>query len=84
MSKTQLNMKEYDEAGNLVATYIQSISRRADGDATRVDVVVSVLLTILVAVLLTRSVTAPGKWKNDVEQVFGRVLTRWVSTERHG
>lgn len=83
MLKARLDIKEYDEAGNLVATYIQSKSKRADGGAARVDVVVSVLFMISVVVLLTRSVTAPGKWKNDMEQVFGRIPTRWVSTECH-
>jgi hypothetical protein len=43
MSKMRLDIKEYDEAGNLIATYIQSTSKRFDGDAARVDVVVSSL-----------------------------------------
>ena len=44
MSKTRLDIKEYDEAGNLVATYIQSASKRSDQNAARVDVVVSSLI----------------------------------------
>ncbi|QDS76630.1 hypothetical protein FKW77_007923 [Venturia effusa] len=39
MSKPRFDIEEYDEAGNLVATYVQSLSRRSEGEAARVDVV---------------------------------------------
>ncbi|TID15690.1 DUF647-domain-containing protein [Venturia nashicola] len=39
MSQPRLDIEEYDEAGNLVASYIQSLSKRSERDATRVDVV---------------------------------------------
>jgi hypothetical protein len=57
MSKTRLDIKEYDEAGNLVATYIQSASKRSVEDAVRVDVVVSPrsLFIVFVHVLVQRS-----------------------------
>lgn len=44
MSEARLDINEYDEAGSLVKTYIQSFSKRSDGHVARVDVVVSSLL----------------------------------------
>lgn len=41
MSDPRLDIEEYDEAGNLVATYVQSLSKRSERDVARVDVVVS-------------------------------------------
>jgi hypothetical protein len=57
MLKTRLDIKEYDEAGNLVATYIQSTSKRSVEDAVRVDVVVGSrsLFIVFVHVLVQRS-----------------------------
>lgn len=43
MPESRLDIEEYDEAGELVATYVQSLSKRSERDAARVDVVVSCL-----------------------------------------
>ncbi|RDI82376.1 hypothetical protein Vi05172_g7722 [Venturia inaequalis] len=40
MSEPRFDMEEYDEAGDLVASYIQSFSKRSETDVARVDVVV--------------------------------------------
>ncbi|KAE9965889.1 hypothetical protein EG328_009313 [Venturia inaequalis] len=40
MSEPRFDMEEYDEAGDLVASYIQSFSKRSETEVARVDVVV--------------------------------------------
>jgi len=40
MSEKSLGIQEYDEAGNLVATYVETVVKRFDEDGARVDVIV--------------------------------------------
>lgn len=56
MSEPRFDMEEYDEAGDLVASYIQSFSKRSETDVARVDVVVSAFEIRLTISTLTRRV----------------------------